>query len=184
MVSVWPQWWQPVGGPRDTIWDLRPWYGQFEVGWLQPLQLWLGAGTSLVAPVLVSQDRDLCHVQLHRTWFEPTSECRSWPVVSYTRSVIGDSAGAFHGTTQCQASKTPASKSPCWVCGVALIASARTEMLTPNTALHGPSRALNVQWRGTVLAIFGYMFVILERIANGTHIHQYLHICNLSSLPV
>ena len=22
MVSVWPQWWQPVGGPRDRIWDL------------------------------------------------------------------------------------------------------------------------------------------------------------------
>ena len=22
MVSVWPQWWQPVGGPRDKIWDL------------------------------------------------------------------------------------------------------------------------------------------------------------------
>ena len=34
-------------------------------------------GTSSVAPVLVSQDRDLCNVQLHPTWFEPTSECRS-----------------------------------------------------------------------------------------------------------
>ena len=22
MVSVWPQWWQPVRGPRDKIWDL------------------------------------------------------------------------------------------------------------------------------------------------------------------
>ena len=22
MVSVWPQWWQPVGSPRDKIWDL------------------------------------------------------------------------------------------------------------------------------------------------------------------
>ena len=29
------------------------------------------------APMLVSRDRDLCHVQLHPTWFEPTSECRS-----------------------------------------------------------------------------------------------------------
>ena len=71
-----------------TSWRTRygiwwPWYGQFEVGWLQPLELWLGAGTSSVAPVLVSQDIDLCHVQLHPTWFEPTSECRSWPVVSY-----------------------------------------------------------------------------------------------------
>ena len=62
------------------------WYGQIEVGWLQPLQLWLGARTSSVAPVLVSQDRDLCHVQLHPTWFEPTSECRSWPLVSYLYS--------------------------------------------------------------------------------------------------
>ena len=63
MVSVWPQWWQPFGGTSYGIW--WPWYGQFEVGWLQPLQLWLGAGTSSVAPVLVSQHRDLCHVQLH-----------------------------------------------------------------------------------------------------------------------
>ena len=71
-----------VLGTEYGIW--WPWYGQFEVGWLlQPLQLWLGAGTSSVAPVLVSQDRDLCHVQLHLTWFEPTSECRSWPMVSY-----------------------------------------------------------------------------------------------------
>ena len=29
-----------------------------------------------MAPVLVPQDRDLCHVQLHPTLFEPTSECR------------------------------------------------------------------------------------------------------------
>ena len=66
---------------RYGIW--WPWYGKFEVGRLQPFQLWLGAETSLVAPVLVSQDRDLCYVQLHPTWFEPTSECRIWPVVSY-----------------------------------------------------------------------------------------------------
>ena len=52
-----------VLGTRYGIW--WPWYGQFEVGWLQPLQLWLGAGTSSVAPVLVSQDKDLCHVQIH-----------------------------------------------------------------------------------------------------------------------
>ena len=73
-----------VLGTRYGIW--WPWYGQFEVGWLQPLQLLLGAGTFSVAPVLVSQDRDLCHAQLHPTWFEPTSECRSWPVVSYLYS--------------------------------------------------------------------------------------------------
>ena len=28
-----------------------PLYGQFEVGWLQPPQLWLSAGISVVAPV-------------------------------------------------------------------------------------------------------------------------------------
>ena len=86
MVSVWPQWWQPVGGPRDKIWDLVALVWPIRSRWLQPLQLWLGAGISLVAQVLVSQDRDLCHVQLHPTWFESTSECRSWPVVSYLYS--------------------------------------------------------------------------------------------------
>ena len=60
----------------------RPWYGQFEVRWLQPLHLWLSAGIIFVAPVWVSQGRDLEHVQLHPTWFEPTPECRSWLVVS------------------------------------------------------------------------------------------------------
>ena len=54
-----------------------PWYCQFEVGWLQPLQLWSSAGISLVDPMLVSRGRDLCHAQPHPTWFEPTAECRS-----------------------------------------------------------------------------------------------------------
>ena len=53
--------------------------------WLQP-QLCLGAGISSVAPVLVSRDSDLCHVQLHPTWFDSTSECRSGPMVSYLHS--------------------------------------------------------------------------------------------------
>ena len=34
------------------------------------------------------------------------------------------------------------------------------------------------------LGDIGYMSVILERIANDTHIYQYLHIWNVSSLPV
>ena len=60
-----------VLGTRYGIW--WSWYGQFEVGWLQPLQLWLGAGTSSVAPVLVSQDRDLpwsatSHLVLTNFW--------------------------------------------------------------------------------------------------------------------
>ena len=80
MLNVWPQWWKAAGGPRDKRWDLGPWYGQFEVGWSQPLQLWLNAEISLVAPGLVS--RGLGHAQLHRTWFEPTAECRSRPVAS------------------------------------------------------------------------------------------------------
>ena len=81
MVSVWPQWWQSavLGTRYGTLWPL---YDQSQVGWLQPLQLWLNAGISLEVPVLVSRDKDLCHVQLHLTWFEPTDECRSWPVAS------------------------------------------------------------------------------------------------------
>ena len=35
-----------VLGTRYGTW--WPWYCQFEVGWLQPLQLWLSAGISLV----------------------------------------------------------------------------------------------------------------------------------------
>ena len=82
MISVWPHWWQAVGGPQDkmTWW---PWYGQFEVGWVITTSSALAsAGISFVAPVLVSRDRDLCHVQIHPTWCETTAECRSWPVAS------------------------------------------------------------------------------------------------------
>ena len=68
-----------LGTRYGTWWPL---YGQFEVGWLQLLQLWLSAGISLEAPGLVSRDRYICHVQLHSTWFEPTAECRSWLVDS------------------------------------------------------------------------------------------------------
>ena len=57
-------------------------YVQFKVGWLQPLQLWLIAGISLEVPVSVSRDKDLYHVQQHPSKFEPTDECRSWPVSS------------------------------------------------------------------------------------------------------
>ena len=39
-----------------------------------------------MALLLVSRDRDLPHVQLHPTWFEPISECRSCPVASYLYS--------------------------------------------------------------------------------------------------
>ena len=86
MVSVWPQWWHPVGGPRDKIWDL--------VALVWPIRSRVITTSSALVrywnfsggPVLVSQDSDLCHVQLHPTWFEPTSECKSWPVVSYLYS--------------------------------------------------------------------------------------------------
>ena len=67
-----------VLGTRYKTW--LSWYWQFEVESLQPLQLWLSAGISSVLPVLVSRDRGLCRVQLHPTWFEPTAECRIWPV--------------------------------------------------------------------------------------------------------
>ena len=68
--SMWSVVSEVVRGPSDGHW--WHWYGQFEVGLLQPLQLWLSAGISLVALVLVSGDRDLCHIQLHPTWFNPT----------------------------------------------------------------------------------------------------------------
>ena len=68
-----------LGTRYGTRWPL---FGWFEVRWLQPLQLWLSAGISSVAPVLVLRNSDLCHVQLHPTWFEPAAGCRSWPVVS------------------------------------------------------------------------------------------------------
>ena len=82
IVSVWPQRWQElvILGTRYGTW--WPWCGQFEVGLLQPLHLELSAGISSVAPVSVFRDRDLCHVQIQPTWFEPTAECRSWPVAS------------------------------------------------------------------------------------------------------
>ena len=42
----------PAAYGQWTGYGIRwPWYGQFEVWWLQPLQLWLGAGTSSVALV-------------------------------------------------------------------------------------------------------------------------------------
>ena len=41
-----------------------------------------GGGISSVAPVLVSWDIGLCHVQLYPTFFEPTAESRSWLVAS------------------------------------------------------------------------------------------------------
>ena len=84
MVSVWPQWRKPVGSPRDRIWDLVtlvwPIRSRVITTSLALVRCWQ---FSSVAPVLVSQDRDLCHVQLHPTWFDPTSECRSWPVVTH-----------------------------------------------------------------------------------------------------
>ena len=52
-----------VLGVRYRTW--WPCYGQFEVGWLQLFELWLSAGISSVAPLCVSRDRDICHVQLH-----------------------------------------------------------------------------------------------------------------------
>ena len=60
MVTVWPQWWQTVSGHRDKIWDLVD-----------------------LALMLALRYRDLCHLQPHTTWFDPISECRSWPDASH-----------------------------------------------------------------------------------------------------
>ena len=72
-----------VHGTRYGPW--WPWYGQFEVGWLQP-PLSLGACISWVAPVLVLRDKDLGHVQPHPIWLEPTAGCRNWKVASNLHS--------------------------------------------------------------------------------------------------
>ena len=67
-----------IGTRYGTWWPL---YGR--VG---SVQLWLSAGISSVALVLVLRNRDLCHVQLHPTWFDPAAGCRIWPVVSNLHS--------------------------------------------------------------------------------------------------
>ena len=62
-----------IGGKWSGVLWTKSWYGQFEVRWLQPLQLWFSVGISSVALVLVSRDRDLCHAQPHPTWSEPAA---------------------------------------------------------------------------------------------------------------
>ena len=53
-----------LGTRYGTLWPL---YDQFEIGWLQPLQLWLNAGIFLEVPVVVSGDKDIWGVHLHPT---------------------------------------------------------------------------------------------------------------------
>ena len=81
MVNVWPQWWQTVGGPWDKIWDLVacvwPIRSRVITTSSALVRCWnLFGGSS-------SRGRNLCHVQVHPIWFEPISECRSWPGASY-----------------------------------------------------------------------------------------------------
>ena len=86
MVSVWPQWWQPVGGPRDKIWDLVALVWPIRSRVITTSSALVRCWNFFGGPVLVSQDRDLCQAQLHPTLFEPTSECKSWAMVSYLYS--------------------------------------------------------------------------------------------------
>ena len=86
MVSVWPQWWQPVGGPWDRIWDLVALVWPIRSQVITTSSALVRCWNFFVGPSICLQDRDLCHVQLHPTWFEPIAECRSWPVVSYLYS--------------------------------------------------------------------------------------------------
>ena len=91
MVSVWPQLWQTVGCPRDKIWDF--------VALVWPVRSWVIANYSalvkcwnFVGGPSISRGRDLCHVQLHPTSFEPTAGCRSWPLalnLYYGRLPVG-----------------------------------------------------------------------------------------------
>ena len=86
IVSVWPQWWQPVGGPRDKLWDMVALAWPIRSRVITTSSALVRWGYFFGGPSVGVKDRDFCHVQLHSTWFEPTSECRSWPAVSYLYS--------------------------------------------------------------------------------------------------
>ena len=82
MVSVWPQWWQAVGGLRDKICDFAalvwPGWSWVIANYAALVKCW-----NFFGGPSISRGRDLCHVQLHPTWCEPTVGCRSWPLVLY-----------------------------------------------------------------------------------------------------
>ena len=69
MGNVCPQWWQVVGGLGTRYGTSWPWYDQFEAGWWQPLQLYLGTEISWVDLVLASRKRFLpCTDTSHLIW--------------------------------------------------------------------------------------------------------------------
>ena len=82
MLSVWPQWWHVVGGPRDKVWDFVTFVWPIRSRLITTSSALVKCRNFFGGPLLVSRDRNLCHVQLHPTWFEPTAECRRWQVAS------------------------------------------------------------------------------------------------------
>ena len=79
--------WSGVPWTKYATW--WPWHGQFEVGWLQPLQLWLSVGISPVALVLASRDRDICHVEPHPIWSKLAADiAKAWYPAEICRMVL------------------------------------------------------------------------------------------------
>ena len=64
-----------LGSRCVTLWL---WYGQFEVWLLQPIQLLWGAWIYWVVQVLVSRDKDLCHVYQNCWHYRADMECGTY----------------------------------------------------------------------------------------------------------
>ena len=82
MVSVWPQWCQVVGGPLDKIWALVAFVWPSRSRVITTSSALVMCWNFFGGPSVGLRNRDLCHVQLHPTWFEPAAGCRGWHVVS------------------------------------------------------------------------------------------------------
>ena len=81
MLSVWPQWWQ-VGGIREKICDFVSLVWPIRNRVITTSSALVKCWNFFGGPSVGSKNRDLCHVQLHPTRFEPTAEYRIWPVAS------------------------------------------------------------------------------------------------------
>ena len=82
MLSVWPQWWQAVGGIREKICDFVSFVWPIRSRVITTSSALVKCWNFFGGPSVGSKNRDICHVQLHPTRFEPTTECRIWPVAS------------------------------------------------------------------------------------------------------
>ena len=87
MVSVSPQWWQPVGGSRDKTWDLVALVWPIRSRVITTSSALVSCWNFFGGPsVGFTRYRSLpCTATSHLVWIN-FSECRSWPVVSYLYS--------------------------------------------------------------------------------------------------